>query len=136
MDIKINSTQPNFGARLILEGNKKLLKNGQEESLRKLVSKLGNASDYLVVKLPDDLVSSGTIWLSRYCDYIDHNCLNIKAYFDHNKVYSGIVNGLKKMNFREFISPVYEEEQKTEKVYNNNNDYSFVKQFHDDPDLM
>ena len=100
----IQQNNTSFKAKLFLEGNKKLLKEGQEKALRSILDKVATASDDVIVRLPNDSASSGTIWLSRYCiSNIDYNCLNVKAYYDNNDAFSGIINGLNKMNFREYI---------------------------------
>ena len=100
----IQQNKTSFKAKLFLEGNKKLLKKGQEKALRIILDKVATASDDVIVRLPNDSASSGTIWLSRYCiSNIDYNCLNVKAYYDNNDAFTGIINGLNKMNFREHI---------------------------------
>ncbi len=100
----IRQNNTNFKANLFLEGNKSLLKKGQEKALRSILDKVATASDDILVSLPNDATSSGTIWLSRYCiSNIDNNCLNVKAYYDNNDAFTGIINGLNKMNFREYI---------------------------------
>lgn len=94
----------NFKAKLQLNGNKNLLKMNQEEILRKLLYKVGDNDDTVLVDLPSHSNTSGTIWMSRFrISNPDYNCLNVKAYYNNDDAFSGIIEGLNKMNFREHI---------------------------------
>ena len=52
MDLKINSAQPNFRAKMQLRGNIRLLKNGEVEVLKHRIDKIGTESDVIVINIP------------------------------------------------------------------------------------
>ena len=51
MDLKINSAQPNFKAKMVLRGNIKLLKKGEVEVLKHRIDKIGTKSDVIVINI-------------------------------------------------------------------------------------
>ena len=51
MDLKINSAQPNFKAKMVLRGNIKLLKNGEVEVLKRGIDKIGTKRDLIVINI-------------------------------------------------------------------------------------
>ena len=51
MDLKVNSAQPNFKAKMVLRGNIKLLKNGEVEVLKHGIDKIGTKRDLIVINI-------------------------------------------------------------------------------------
>ena len=139
MDLKINSAQPNFRAKMQLRGNIEILKNGEVEVLKHSFDKIGIKSERILddiaaqvfhcgIMLPNNLVSS-----SKCCTSYDSD---VVEYDDNGNVYS--VNGLKTLNFPEITISIGAAEEKPKTDHEDHERYSdsVVKQFHDDPHLM
>ena len=92
----------------------------------------------------DKIVLAGGVSRNSYIrQEIDKmaNKLNVKAYYDNNDAFTGIINGLNKMNFREYIykpitekyaRPIYDVRSKAQEEEIVNNAPKIVEEVNDD----
>ena len=94
MDLKINSAQPNFRARMQLRGNISLLKKEQAQSLKTIIEKIGAKTDIVDITLPEKLAKSGVVQMAGY---INGELEQFVGKYKKSDIYSGIINGLDKV---------------------------------------
>ncbi len=94
MDLKINSAQPNFRARMQLRGNISLLKKKQAQSLKTIIDKIGAKTDIVDITLPEKLAKSGVVQMAGY---INGELEQFVGKYKNSDIYSGIINGLDKV---------------------------------------